>query len=231
MAVKFVVVEQINFGRSTRAKPGLSFGTEVEAKAWIEKLNEKYRKRFHVEGRKVKDIDASQTMHCQCCGRAIHAAKGAIAHHGYTRPGDGWQTASCFGAKYAPWEVSRLRVKDLIEHLEQVLGRSIVARDGVHAETLPVTHHYQVYDRKVRGGYRFEKISMTRDTFEIVKAANPDKVFSHTPSATFDEFKKRDLEKRNHKIAQLKRDITEFTLKYDGWTQTHKREGDKWVAL
>jgi len=231
MVVKFVIVEQINFGRSHRAKPGLSFGTEAEAKAWIEKLNEKYRKRFHVEGRKVKDIDASQTMHCQCCGRAIHAAKGAIAHHGYTRPGDGWQTASCFGAKYAPWEVSRLRVKDLIEHLEQVLERSIAARDAVHAETLPVTHHYQIYDRRVRGGYVSKTLSLTRDNFAATLQSNPDNVFRHTPGITFDVFKKRDLENRDRKILQLKRDITEFNLRYDGWKQTHKREGDKWVAL
>lgn len=44
---------------------------------------------------------------CQICARAIHAGTGMIAHHGYERPGRGWQTASCMGARELPFEVSR----------------------------------------------------------------------------------------------------------------------------
>ncbi len=43
---------------------------------------------------------------CQICGRAIKSAKGLIAHHGYQRPGGGWQTGSCYGARHLPYEVS-----------------------------------------------------------------------------------------------------------------------------
>jgi hypothetical protein len=46
------------------------------------------------------------TLTCQICGRAIKAKNGLIAHHGYQRPGMGWQTASCFGARRRPYEVS-----------------------------------------------------------------------------------------------------------------------------
>jgi hypothetical protein len=46
------------------------------------------------------------TWTCQICGRAIKAKNGLIAHHGYKRPGMGWQTASCFGAKFRPYEVA-----------------------------------------------------------------------------------------------------------------------------
>jgi len=233
MTVKFVIVEQINFGRSTRAKPGLSFGTEVEAEAWISKLNEKYRKRFHVEGRRVKDVDITQTMHCQCCGRAIHAALGSIAHHGYQRPGSGWQTRSCFGAKRLPWEVDRGAVADLIEHLKRILERSIEQYAEVDAETYPVTHSYQLYvrDRTGFGRYVTKDLELTRDTFDSIVKQNPDKVFQHTPFVKFDEFKTRDLYKRDRGIEHLERDIREFTAKYEGWKQTHKREGDLWVAL
>ena len=84
MTTKYVIVEPINYGRSFRANPGLSFATDEEAEgAIVAKCNEKYRSRFSVESRNVKDVDGSQTMHCQCCGRAIHAALGTIAHHGY----------------------------------------------------------------------------------------------------------------------------------------------------
>jgi len=49
---------------------------------------------------------------CQICGRPIHAATGVIAHHGYERPSDipGFQTDSCYGARFQPFEVSRLRL-------------------------------------------------------------------------------------------------------------------------
>lgn len=43
---------------------------------------------------------------CQICARAIKANTGLIAHHGYKRPGQGWQTASCMGAKYRPYEIA-----------------------------------------------------------------------------------------------------------------------------
>jgi hypothetical protein len=44
---------------------------------------------------------------CQICGRAIKANTGLIAHHGYKRPYEQhYQTRSCFGARYAPYEVA-----------------------------------------------------------------------------------------------------------------------------
>lgn len=46
------------------------------------------------------------TTTCQICGRGIKAKNGTIALHGYKRPGQGWQTASCFGARHRPYEVS-----------------------------------------------------------------------------------------------------------------------------
>lgn len=45
-------------------------------------------------------------VHCQVCARNIKAKNGRIAHHGYKRPHQqGWQTASCYGAKHVPYEV------------------------------------------------------------------------------------------------------------------------------
>jgi hypothetical protein len=45
--------------------------------------------------------------HCQICSREIKATTGVIAHHGFERPGMGWQTSSCFGARYKPYEQDR----------------------------------------------------------------------------------------------------------------------------
>lgn len=48
------------------------------------------------------------TTTCQICGRAIKSKLGQIAHHGYRQPwGNGERTASCPGARYLPYEISR----------------------------------------------------------------------------------------------------------------------------
>jgi len=44
---------------------------------------------------------------CSCCFRAIAVLpSGKMAHHGYQRPGVGWQTASCPGIRFKPLELS-----------------------------------------------------------------------------------------------------------------------------
>ncbi|WP_146039618.1 MULTISPECIES: hypothetical protein [unclassified Variovorax] len=49
-------------------------------------------------------------MSCGCCQRPIAVMggepTGRMAHHGYTRPGHGWQTASCPGTKFMPLETT-----------------------------------------------------------------------------------------------------------------------------
>lgn len=55
------------------------------------------------------------TTTCQICGRPILANTGLIAHHGYQRPGDGYQTKSCMGAKYLPYEASCNRIQYAID--------------------------------------------------------------------------------------------------------------------
>ena len=54
---------------------------------------------------------------CQICGRPIKAKNEIIAHHGYKRPdrGSGWQTASCAGARFKPYEISYDRLPPTIE--------------------------------------------------------------------------------------------------------------------
>lgn len=56
---------------------------------------------------------------CQICARQIKTRYGSIAHHGYKRPGGGWQTASCYGASYWPYEISCDRIKPAIAFCER----------------------------------------------------------------------------------------------------------------
>lgn len=75
-------------------------------------------------------MNIKATTHCQVCGRAIKVVRGwcrqtnrrepMVAHHGYRRPSDGWQTASCFGARWRPYEVARDALEALEPRLEQM---------------------------------------------------------------------------------------------------------------
>src|SRR4051812_8673701 len=75
-------------------------------------------------------VDDAKRMTCQCCGRRIFAETGTIAHHGYQRPGEGWQTSSCYGAKELPFEVSRDRLGQMIKDLRTGLANQIESRKG-----------------------------------------------------------------------------------------------------
>lgn len=73
------------------------------------------------------------TTTCQICGRPIQANTGVIAHHGYQRPyrGSGWQTASCQGARYAPYEQSCDRIPVVIDMIRRFIATSQAALTGL----------------------------------------------------------------------------------------------------
>lgn len=58
----------------------------------------------------TKITDGHDRGHCQICNRNIGVRAGVIAHHGYERPGSGWQTGSCMGARFLPYELSCERI-------------------------------------------------------------------------------------------------------------------------
>jgi hypothetical protein len=71
-----------------------------------------------------KAILAKLTSTCQICARPILANTGLIAHHGYTRPyaHAGFQTASCPGARFMPYEMACDALPPYIERLESALA-------------------------------------------------------------------------------------------------------------
>lgn len=81
---------------------------------------------------------------CQICGRDIFAETGKIAHHGYRRPHhQGYQTASCFGARALPFEQSRERLGEYIAMLEAERDKYAALAERVKAETIPIRYHYR----------------------------------------------------------------------------------------
>jgi len=111
----------------------LSYMTYAERQA--------YRESRKGEIAAAKAKKSAKAMTCQCCGRQIFAQAGSIAHHGYERPGYGWQTASCMGAKYPPLQVDRARLADLIVALKQMIVDAEADRAKIVAEKvkLPFT--------------------------------------------------------------------------------------------
>lgn len=78
---------------------------------------------------------------CACCFRAIAVMPGGtMGHHGYQRPGDGYQTASCPGIRFRPLEVSDEGLRYIITVCEDQLSRASAAlgdSDTITSLTLP----------------------------------------------------------------------------------------------
>jgi hypothetical protein len=156
----------------------------------------------------------TETWTCQVCGRTVKAGNGLIAHHGYQRPYQaGWQSASCLGARYAPYEVSceRLRevtgmVKDFIATQEQALADFLVNPP----QTLVVYEHRSSWDRE---GTRVE---YTRpDDFNLKN--NYQKYVPRTYGCTYDT-RKSDYE-RTIKMAQS--DLSTMERRLNEWKPVH----------
>lgn len=62
---------------------------------------------------------------CGCCFRAIATSKdGTMAHHGYQRPGDGWQTASCPGIHFKPLEESNAGHDHMVGEFQKEIDKA-----------------------------------------------------------------------------------------------------------
>ena len=175
----------------------------------------------------------AKAMTCQCCARKILAETGAIAHHGYERPGSGWQTASCQGAKELPLEVSREALGRMLTSFKAVLAASVSARAKTEAETTPLSYRWLDQTQKVN---RWDKaierfITVTRETFDAEYAQIKDKCAPTHVQPTFDQVKARALYALDQDISMWKSEIAYHQPRYDDWVQTHDRVDGAWVSV
>ena len=71
----------------------------------------------------VVDNPNKDVKTCPCCFRQIAVINGTMVHHGYKRPGSGWQTSSCVAAtRFAPLEISSAGLIYLISHVTKYLA-------------------------------------------------------------------------------------------------------------
>jgi len=80
---------------------------------------------------------------CPCCFRAIAVRGGKMVHHGYERPGNGQQTGSCWGIRYAPLEVSTEGLEWLIGFHDQKLKE-----DKLQLKNLPNATKLSILERR-----------------------------------------------------------------------------------
>lgn len=172
---------------------------------------------------------------CQICGRGILAEGGTIAHHGYRRPGDGYQSPSCPGALKLPFEIDRAVLGEHIVNLKDWLQRSKAYRAQVEAETVSLSLNYQVSEQDPRRAPGFKitvdcSISVTRDTFESLKAVKPEAFADkYNPrkegewrltALTFDGLKEQALGMSDIEIGRISAEIARQEARYDGWKRT-----------
>jgi hypothetical protein len=152
------------------------------------KEREAYRAKRKVEIAAEKAAKNAKSMTCQCCGRQIFAQRGKIAHHGYERPGYGWQTASCMGALYLPFEVDRARLADLITRLEHELQETRENLAKIKAEKVKLAFSIEVdcepyWDnssyRTVQRTRKNEMRFYSRKEFDALKREGKGKIAEH----------------------------------------------------
>lgn len=176
------------------------------------------------------------TMTCQCCARKYLANTGTIAHHAYERPGQGWQTASCMGAKYPPFEASRDRLGELVDWYRDQHTHHVMWREAVATETNGFSLSYTDYSapRDRRFGHPSVSFIVTRTTFAALVAEHGPKVRHRGVAGSsfwvsFDDEKAAELESRDKTIADILSEWKHQTWRYATWERTHvfKTRGDR----
>lgn len=176
----------------------------------------------------------ARQMTCQCCGRAHLANTGLLAHHGYTHPGFGWQTASCIGARQLPFEVARDRLGQHIINMTEQKGRMIANRDGIELETTGFDVEYTGNEKDNKGRRKSVRVEVTRETWDAVKSEHDSMFSRHGRNPSFNEMKERELNSCNRQIKSIGEYIEFQQARYDGWKQTHSgfdKTTETWTKL
>ena len=155
-------------------------------------------KDYVVKGRIVKEKTQSEINKekkkrtCPCCFGKFANIKDKMVHHGYKRPGHGYQTESCFGFSFPPFELSNLGTVRLVEFLTDLLKK--------REERLPVLKEESeitVFNSKT---LKLNTLKKGDDWFEI----------EHD----------REIRIIESEIIAIKRDLVFLAEKLKNWTKT-----------
>ncbi len=189
---------------------------------------------------------SKHARHCQICGRLIFAQTGVIAHHGYERPGDGYQTESCYGARFQSFEVNRDRLGWYIEKVAKPeLARLRARRLALDAPGVEVPGPYDIarlepVDRSKRSYFERETHQWVYDVRDV--GPNYDRrvwkwPFAWAPSTTkntvedrvlsqhewehdrkgYDDYLSAAKDRADRKVASMKMHVEEQQKRFDTW--------------
>jgi len=191
----------------------------------------------------AQDERDAKALTCQICARGILAETGQIAHHGYRRPGEGYQTASCGGALHLPFEVDRAELAKEIEFFKTRLIALKTSLGRLQREEVPLSIGYEVREALQWGLHRnipHVLIGVTRANWEEKQVECPaafkgktgpyDRQTYSYKAYTFDVALAHALDRTEVAIGETKAHLDWQQGRYDGWVQTHDRVGDAWVA-
>lgn len=90
-------------------------------------------------------MEKEEKATCQICAREIKAKFGVIAHHGYQRPYEYTQTASCMGARHLPYEKSRDVILVAIEQIKSFIENHKALIEKVKVGNISVPYGYRKF--------------------------------------------------------------------------------------
>ncbi len=173
----------------------------------------KNMRKLEIAREKEEKAKASRT--CQICARAIFAESGLIAHHGYKRPGDGQQTASCYGARQLPFERSRAVLGRLIQTV------IIPQRDKARAEAEAIQNETRAPYFEVPGAWFTQRIEVTRESFSWCYAVKLARSKYRPPAVllTFEALRDNCAALLEREAETLENERKQQQARFDAWTQ------------
>lgn len=179
-------------------------------------------------------VEAEKMKHartCQICGRPIFAETGVIAHHGYRRPYEGYQTKSCYGARHLPFEKSR-------DILGEYIGKLVTWRNEAEYNAREVRAKktrvpiYWTESIRIPGGKRMNiartfwceteaeyswayamKLAITKPYHYYVKESD---------LVSFEQARENYAKEFDHSARDLEHERAGQQARYDAWVQTEK---------
>lgn len=171
------------------------------------------------KARKIEEDRLRLAKTCQICSRPILAERGNIAHHGYQRPGNGWQTNSCFGALHLPFEVSRDRLGEYIVILKNNLASTQRTRAGVDDETYSIRVSYHTGKYSVMGAPVYASFMTNRAEYPAQRSAHEKLARWPTSDlpATYCQVKANELRSLDRDIKDQEMYLVGQEVRYEGW--------------